>query len=176
LAFTKEEKRKLVSQYADWLQNSKAVFLVEYSQMNMKSLEELRDKAREIGAEFHVTKNTLLKLAMEQVKYDHVKLQEGTTMCGFAFEDSPALAKVINDAAKDKKESLIIKSGYLNGQFITANQVTALADLPPLPVMRATLLGTILAPASKLARTLAEPGRSVAAVFKAFADKEAAPA
>lgn len=176
MAFTKEEKHKLVAQYADWLQNSKAVFLVEYSQLNNKSLEDLRDKAREVGGEFHVTKNTLLKLAMEQVKYDHVKLQEGTTMCAFAFEDSPAMAKVINDAVKDKKENFVVKSGYLNGQFISADQVKALADLPPLPVMRAMLLGTILAPASRLARTLAEPGRSVAAVIKAFAEKEAVPA
>jgi large subunit ribosomal protein L10 len=176
LAFTKEEKRKLVAQYADWLKESKAVYLVEYSQMNMKALEELRDKARDIGAELHVTKNTLLKLAMEQAKYDKVKLQEGTTMCALAFEDAPALAKIISDTAKDKKESFVVKSGYLNGQFITADQVTALADLPPLPVMRAMLLGTILAPASKLVRTLAEPGRSVAAVIKAFADKEPVPA
>ena len=161
MAFTKEEKRKLVAQYADWLKESKAVYLVEYSQMNMKALEELRDKARDIGAELHVTKNTLLKLAMEQA---------------LAFEDAPALAKIISDTAKDKKESFVVKSGYLNGQFITADQVTALADLPPLPVMRAMLLGTILAPASKLVRTLAEPGRSVAAVIKAFADKEPVPA
>ena len=68
-----------------------------------------------------------------------------------------------------------IKGGYLEKQVMTAQGVTALADLPPLPVMRATLLGTILAPASQLVRTLAEPGRQVAAVLKAYADREAAP-
>jgi large subunit ribosomal protein L10 len=52
--------------------------------------------------------------------------------------------------------------------------VKALAELPPLPVVRAQLLGTILAPASKLVRTLAEPARQVAAVLKAYADKDAA--
>jgi large subunit ribosomal protein L10 len=58
--------------------------------------------------------------------------------------------------------------------MISPDQIKALADLPPLPVMRAMLLGTILAPASKLVRTLAEPGRSIAAVVKAYADKDSA--
>ena len=68
-----------------------------------------------------------------------------------------------------------IKAGYLEGRMMTAEEVKALADLPPLPVMRATLLGTLLAPASQLVRTLAEPGRQVAAVIKAYADQDAAP-
>ena len=59
---------------------------------------------------------------------------------------------------------------------MSASQVKALADLPPLPVVRAQLLGVLNAPASKLVRTLAEPGRQIAAVIKAFADKDSAPA
>jgi large subunit ribosomal protein L10 len=59
--------------------------------------------------------------------------------------------------------------------MMSAAEVRALADLPPLPVMRATLLSTILAPASQLARTLAEPGRQVAAVMKAYSERDAAP-
>ena len=54
--------------------------------------------------------------------------------------------------------------------MLNASQIKALADLPPLPVMRATLLGTILAPASKLVRTLAEPARGLAAVIKAYSE------
>ena len=70
-----------------------------------------------------------------------------------------------------------MKGGFLGKQFITPVEVKSLADLPPLPVMRARLLGTLLAPASKLVRTLAEPARSLAGVFKAYSEKdqEAAP-
>ena len=49
----------------------------------------------------------------------------------------------------------------------------ALADLPPMPVMRARLLGMLSAPASKLVRTLAEPARQMAAVLKAHSEKPA---
>ncbi len=177
MAFSKEEKQKIVTQYEEWLRNSRAVVFMDYKKMNMKTINNLRAKAREVGGELHVAKNTLLTLALKQADYKGVTQPEGSTLCAFAFEDAPALAKVIQDAVKETKEEIFkVKMGYLTGQPISANQVKALADLPPLPVMRATLLGTILAPASKLVRTVAEPARQVAAVIKAYSEKEGAPA
>ena len=177
MAFTKEQKDQLIAQYEEWLRNSQAVILIEYKHMNMKSIDVLRAQAREIGSELHVTKNTLLKLAMERAGYENVILQEESTMCAFAFEDAPGTAKIVSDAVIETREEVYkIKSGYLNGQPIAAAQVKALAALPPLPVMRATLLGTILAPASKLVRTLIEPARQVAAVVKAYSETESASA
>jgi len=64
-----------------------------------------------------------------------------------------------------------VKGGFLGKVIISETQVKALADLPPLPVMQATLLGVISAPATKLVRTLAEPARSMAAVVKAYSEK-----
>jgi large subunit ribosomal protein L10 len=63
----------------------------------------------------------------------------------------------------------------LGKQSIGTDQVKALADLPPLPVLQAKLLGTLLAPASRLVRTLAEPGRSIASVLKAYSDSQSTP-
>ena len=71
----------------------------------------------------------------------------------------PALAKVLIDATKNS-EIFKLKGGYLDGQPFTPQQVKALAELPPLPVMRATLLGVLQAPPAKLVRTLAEPARA----------------
>ncbi len=71
-------------------------------------------------------------------------------------------------------DALKVKGGYLGHSAMSAADVKALAELPPLPVMRARLLGTILAPAGQLVRTLAEPARQVAAVLKAYADQQTA--
>ena len=60
----------------------------------------------------------------------------------------------------------------MGGKSLSAAQVKSLADMPPLPVMRATLLGVLQAPASKLVRTLAEPARGLAAVIKAFTQRK----
>lgn len=176
MAFTKEQKHQLIAQYEEWLKNSQAVFLIEYNLMKMKDIDKLREKAREIGAEIHVTKNTLLKLAMDKAGYDDIKTMEGTTMCGFAFEDAPGLAKIFSDAAKTNSAMYQIKMGYLDGKLLSPESVKTLAAVPPLPVMRAMLLSTVLASASKLVRTIAEPARQIAAVVKAYSEKEEATA
>lgn len=173
MAISKKHKEELVEEYQEWLKQSRAVIVTEYVGLTMKDMDNLRNRIREAGGEFHVIKNTLAELAVEQAGYPLPEdFFQGSTAAGFAFEDAPGLAKVMTEFARTV-EFLKIKGGYLGDHPVTANQIQALADLPPLPVMRARLLGTILAPASKLARTLTEPGRQVAAVIKAYADKEA---
>jgi large subunit ribosomal protein L10 len=73
------------------------------------------------------------------------------------------------DFAKES-DFLNIKAGYLDERLMNPEEVKSLANVPPLPVMRAQLLNTLLAPASQLVRTLSEPGRQVAAVMKAFSE------
>jgi large subunit ribosomal protein L10 len=98
----------------------------------------------------------------------------GSTAIGFAFDDAPALAKTLTEYARTS-DFLKIKGGCLGIKVMSPEDVKSLADLPPLPVLRARLLGAIQAPAAQLARTLAEPARQIAAVLKAYADREAAP-
>lgn len=174
MAFTKQHKNKMVAQYVEWLRQSQGVFVLNYSKMTMKDIDTLRAKAREAGAEVHVVKNTLMKLALDEVGIQDKAVFDGASLVGFAFSDAPALAKVLSDATV-KSEIFAIKGGYLGNQPLSPAQIKALADLPPLPVMRAMLLGTISAPASKLVRTIAEPARGLAAVIKAYSEKGAAP-
>ena len=175
MAISKEQKRDMVAKYGEWVARIDAFVLAEYTGMNMKDMDQLRAKIREAGGEFHVVKNTLVKLALKDAEIDFNEEHFiSSTAIGFAFEDAPALAKAITDFAKES-DSLKVKAGYLDKQMMSADEVKALADLPPLPVMRATLLSTILAPASQLVRTLAEPGRQVAAVMKAYSERDAAP-
>jgi large subunit ribosomal protein L10 len=176
LAITKERKIELITHYSEWVKRSKALVLTQYVGLTMKDIDGLRAKVRENGGEFHIIKNTLAKLAFEQAGLQVLQGQfEGSTAIVFAFIDAPATVKTVTDFAKSS-EFLKIKGGYLEKQALTPDGVKALAELPPLPVVRGQLLGTLLAPASKLVRTLAEPGRMIAAVIKAHAEPEAAPA
>jgi len=170
LAFTKKQKRNIIAQYEQWLKDSEAVFFLEYQKMNMKEMDALRAKVRETGSEIHVMKNTLLSKAMGNTGIDTEFEMVGSTMAGFAFSDPPSLAKVIKEATK-KSEVFSIKSGYLGVRKISQTDVNALAELPALPVLQATLLGLINSPASKLVRTIAEPARGLAAVVKAYSDQ-----
>jgi len=172
LAISKKRKVELVAQYSEWLNNSQAMIIAEYKGMAMKDFDTLRSKVREVGGEFHVVKNTLGQIAFRQAGLElHENFFSDSTAIGFAFKDAAIVAKTINDYAK-VTPTLTVKGGYLAKTALDTQAVTNLADLPPLPVVRAQLLGTLLAPASKLVRTLAEPGRQIAAVIKAYAEPQ----
>ena len=176
MAITKTRKEELVAQYRDWLSRSKAQVVAEYTGMSMKDFDTLRAKVREVGGEFHIVKNTLGAIAFKEAGITAPeKLLVGSTAVGFAFQDAPAVAKAMSEFAKSS-QVFKIKGGYLDKKAMTDEGVKALADMPPLPVMRAQLLGVLNAPASKLVRTLAEPGRSVASVIKAYTERDSAPA
>ena len=173
MAKSKAQKDAMLAEYMEWLKKSQAVVLVEYSGLKMKDLDVIRAKARENGGEFHIVKNTLAKLALEKAGYSvPVDFAEKSTAIGFAFTDAAGFTKALTEATKGM-EAVKVKGGFLNAKALSAAQVKSLSSLPPLLVLRAQLLGVLQAPASKLVRTLAEPGRSLAYVVKAFSDKSA---
>jgi len=174
LAISKQKKNEVLDQYKEWLSNSQAVILVEYTGVNMKAMDSIRAKIRESGGEFHIVKNTLAKRALEANGMNvPAGMLEKSTAVSFAFSDAAATAKALNEAVKGL-EFAKVKGGFMGGQALSASQVKALADMPPLPVTRAPLLGVMQAPAGKLVRTLAEPARSLASVFRAYSEKPAA--
>ncbi|GMV34224.1 MAG: 50S ribosomal protein L10 [Chloroflexota bacterium] len=167
MAISKQRKEEVLSQYSDWVKRSQAVILVEYTGANMKALDALRAKIRDSGGEFHVVKNTLVRRAFADNGMDvPADLLVKSTAVSFAFSDPASTAKALTDATKGS-EFVKVKGGFMAGKAMSPAQVKALSDLPPLPVMRATLLGVLQAPAGKLVRTLAEPARGLAAVIKA---------
>jgi large subunit ribosomal protein L10 len=174
LAITKEQKGEVLKTYQDWLKRSQAIILVEYTGARMKDMDSIRAKIRETGAEFHVVKNTLMRRVFSESGMnvpDGFLLQ--STAISFAFADPAATAKALSDAAKGMA-FVKVKGGFVGGQLLNAAQVKALAELPPLPVVRALLLGVLQAPAGKLVRTIAEPARSLAAVVRAYSERATA--
>lgn len=173
MAKSKQVKEAMLAEYVAWLGKSKAVVLVEYSGVTMKELDAIRAKVREVGGEFHIVKNTLAKLALEKAGYSVPETYvEKSTAVGFAFTDAAAFTKALTEAAKGIEE-VKIKGGFMDAMVLTPAQVKSVADLPSLAVLRSQLLGVLQAPAGKLVRTLAEPGRSLAFVVKAYSEKAA---
>lgn len=172
MAYSKQKKVDVTTSYEKWLSESQAVYVLEYVGMTMKEVDGFRAKARENGSEIHLVKNTLFSQALSKQGYPEPDFLEGTSLVGFAYSDAAALAKTFTEFTKGN-DTRKVKGGFLGKELITDKQVKALSDLPSLPMMRAMLLGVISAPASKLVRTLAEPGRSLAGVVQAYADKAA---
>lgn len=167
MAISKQRKEEVQSQYADWIKRSEAVILVEYTGAKMKAINAIRAKIRETGGEFHIVKNTLVRRVFAENGFELPQdYLVKSTAISFAFTDPASTAKALTDATKGN-EFVKVKGGLMGGKALSASQVKVLSDLPPLPVIRATLLGILQAPAGKLVRTLAEPARGLAAVIKA---------
>ena len=176
MALSKQKKNEVVEQYKEWLTKSQSVILVEYTGATMKDMENIRLQVRESDGEFHVVKNTLMKLAFEASGFSIPEgLLENSSAASFAFSDPAATAKALSEAVKGL-DAIKVKGGYIGQEMLNVEHVKALSDLPPLPVVRGQLLGVLQAPAGKLVRTIAEPARSLAAVFRAYSEQAQAAA
>ncbi|MCP3764431.1 50S ribosomal protein L10 [Domibacillus sp. A3M-37] len=156
-----EKKQALVGEIADKLKNSPSTVIVDYRGLSVAQVTELRKQLREAGVEFKVYKNTMTRRAAEQAGIEG--LQEfltGPNAIAFGAEDVVAPAKILNEFAK-KNEALEIKAGVLEGNFVSVEEVKALAELPS----REGLLSMVLS-------VLQAPIRNFALAAKAVADQK----
>jgi len=173
LAITKKRRAELVAEYAELLKKSEALVIASYSGVQVKNAEQLRRKVREAQGELHVVKNTLTTVALKAAGMPvPEEMLHGDTAIGFAFKDVPGVAKAIQDFTKDS-EFVKVKGGVMSGKILNAKEIEALASLPPMPIVRAQLLGLINTPATRIAGSIASAVRQVVNVTKAYADKGA---
>jgi large subunit ribosomal protein L10 len=144
----KEEKRKIVQELKEKLASVRGAYVTEYRGLDVAKISDLRRKLREVGAEYKVIKNTLLKRAAVDVALkDAPDLVAGPTALVLFDNDPVPAAKVIKDYAKTN-DKLVIKGGYLVEQLLEYSQIIAIADLPSRDVLLAQVLGSINAPIS----------------------------
>jgi large subunit ribosomal protein L10 len=131
----------------------------------------LRNRMRDAGASYKVTKNTLTLIALEGTDYASIgDMLTGPTALA-ASSDPVAAAKVAVDFAKTTDRFEIV-GGAMGDTLLDVAGVKALAELPSLDELRARIVGLIQAPATKIARTINEPGAMLARVIGAYAAKE----
>ena len=172
MAISKKRKDTLVSQYKELIEGSRAIFLAEYGGMSVKDLEALRAKVRDADGKFYITKNTLLKLALEESEIPAPSdLLVGQVATGFALGEVPSMAKALVDFAKSE-EHLTIKGGILSLKLLSGKDVEALAELPSLDELRSQIIGLIDGPARGIVSTIASGVRQVVNVVDAYSKSE----
>jgi large subunit ribosomal protein L10 len=171
LAITKEKKQELVAQYTDLLSRSRAAILTDYRGLTAAEISGLRNKLREVDGKYHVIKNTLLRLALQNAGQPvPEEMLEGPVAISFCLGEVPPAAKVLVDFAKDSKV-LTIKGGLLSGKAIGVEDIQALADLPPREVLLAQVLAGMQSPINGLVTVLSGTLRGLLNVLKARAEQ-----
>ena len=161
-------KRELVTSLHDVFKDTGVVVVAHNTGMVAAQSAELRKRVKEAGGSVKVAKNNLVKLALKDTKAEGViNLLKGPTILAYS-KDPIAAARVAVKYAKEN-DKLVILGGAMGASILDANAVKALAELPSLDELRAKLIGLLNAPATKIARTVAEPGAQLARVIQAKA-------
>jgi large subunit ribosomal protein L10 len=163
-------KKELVATLNGVLKNTGVVVVAHNSGLTVAQSQNLRKQMKEKGAAVRVAKNRLAKIALEGTDVASIaSLLKGPTMIAYS-SDPVAAPKVANDFARTH-DKFVILGGAMGKTALDAQGVKALAVLPSLDELRATLVGLIQAPASKIARVVNAPAAKVARVFAAYAKK-----
>ena len=167
------EKREVVTALHDVFAKTGVVVVAHYAGLTVAQMTKLRSEMRNAGGRVKVAKNRLVKLALEGTDAKGIAdLLKGPTC--LAFSADPIAAPKIAVKFAKANEKFVILGGAMGATVLDAKGVNSLADLPSLDELRGKLIGLIQAPASKIARTLNEPGAQLARVFGAYGKREAA--
>ena len=132
------EKQAIVADLTNKLQNAAAGVLVDYKGITVAEDTALRAELRKNNVEYAVVKNTLLRFAVNNCGMNELdSLLNGTTSVAICQDDPVAPARVINDFAKKIDGRFEIKGGFMDGKAMPLDEVLALANIPPLPVLQA---------------------------------------
>ena len=169
----RSQKADLVDELKQVFTETSVVVITRNHGLTVAQSTDLRLKMRDAGAQYKVAKNRLALIALEGSRYSPIgDLLKGPTALATS-SDPVAAAKVAVDFAKTN-DKLEIIGGAMGDTLLDVNGIKALAALPSLDELRATIVGLIQAPAIKIARTVSEPGAQLARVFAAYGAKEAA--
>lgn len=169
----RSQKADLVAELKRVFSETSVVVITRNLGLSVAQSTDLRLKMRDAGAQFKVAKNRLALIALDGTQYSPIgDLLKGPTALATSV-DPVAAAKVAVDFAKTTDKFEIV-GGAMGDTMLDVNGIKALASLPSLDELRGTLIGLIQAPATKIARTVAEPGAQLARIFQAYSAKEAA--
>ena len=144
---TRGQKEQLVKNFSEKLSRSKSVVFTDYKGMSTGTLFDLRKKLREQNAEFTITKNTLLDLALKENHLPALssEVKEGPTATLFSYEDEVSPIKILVKTLKDTQIGKI-KGGILDAEFLDTFAITRLANLPSKAELQAKVVGSISSP------------------------------
>jgi large subunit ribosomal protein L10 len=172
------EKQNLTKEYLTRLNASPFFIVVDYKGLSVGHLTELRKRLTKAGAEIHIVKNSIFRLAAKEAGVADLNgALTGQVAVVTGQRDISTAAKVVKTFGSEF-DKLKVHFGYLNNERLEKASLLTLADLPSIEILRGQFLGVLNAPASKFVRLLNTPASQLARVLQARQEKlgQAAPA
>ncbi len=165
------EKQFISAEYVKQLNASLFFLVVDYQGLKVGPITELRKRLNKTGAQMHVVKNSLFRVAAREAGIaDLTGSLNGMLAVVTGQKDLSSAAKVIKTFAAEFEKPKI-KFGYLSNKRVELQEILSLADLPPIEVLRGKFMGLLNTPATRLVQLLNTPATQLARVLKAKAEK-----
>lgn len=170
------EKVAVVDDVRERLDSTSAALLTEYRGLDVAAISALRRALREVGGEYKIYKNTLVRFAARDLGLELEELLTGPTAIAFITEkpdgtpgDAVDVAKALRDFARGNP-NLVVKGGVLGTKPLSADEARALADVESREVLLSKLAGALAAPMVQFAGLLEALPRNFAYGLKALID------
>lgn len=162
------EKEELVEKFRGDFQDAQSIILTNHTGMDVNTVNELRSEYRENGVHYHVVKNTLARIAVEDTDVEPLgeKFRYPTAVA-YSFDDAVKPAELALDFAKEHEE-YEVKCGYLRGTVLDRDTVEDLAEMPSREDSLARIVNVLRAPARKVMRTLDAPAKKFIRLLRAI--------
>ncbi len=168
-----EAKKVVVEEIVEKIKNSKSVVLVDYNQLTVKEVSELRNKCKQANCEYKVYKNTLLRKALNELGYNQFDEDlNGPTAVAFGADETTA-AKVMVQASKDYEKKILLKSAFVDNAYVDKDGIKALASMPSREELVAKMLGSMQAPIANFAGVLNNLLSGIVRVLNGIAESKA---
>lgn len=172
MAIRLNEKQQIVAEVNEAAKSALSAVIADYHGIAVEEMTVLRKTARENNVYLRVVRNTLLKRAVEGTEYECLsEALVGPTILAFSQDDPGAAARVLKGFAKENEE-FEVKALAVSGNLLPASQIDALAKLPTYDQAMALLMSVMLAPVTKLARTINEVPSKVTRGVAAVRDQK----
>jgi large subunit ribosomal protein L10 len=167
------DKQSFVEDFRGRLEESPAIFLTDFTGLDVKSMTVLRDELRKSGADYLVVKNRLVRLAFQDTDLPDIsEWLIGPTGVILGHTGPVEAAKAVADFAKDHGDKPVFKVGVLENSVLDASQIERLANLPNRETLLAMLAGALEAPMAALAGALEAKMQEMSGLLEALREKQ----
>ncbi len=176
MPISRARKEELVERYVELLNSTNGFAIVSSEGLSVPKVEELRSSIYQAGGDYMVTKNTLIRIALDRAGWtipDDSLI--GRTSIAFGQDNFPGVAKALLDFIKENEieDKMYIKAGIMEQtQVLTPEEVKEISDLPTLPELQAQIMGLIVQPSRNIVTILHNAESGVVNVLQAWLDKD----
>lgn len=168
-----EAKKVVVEEIVNKIKASKSVVFVDYNKLTVAEVSEIRSKCKKANCEYKVYKNTLVRKALNEMGFNQFDADlNGPTAVAFG-EDETCAAKAMVEAAKAYDQKIVLKSAFVDNQYVDKSGVNALATMPSKEELVAKMLGSMQAPIANFAGVLSNLMGGIVRVLNGIAQSKA---